>query len=77
MKTITTFALIAAVSLVLPAASNAEQTKEVKKTHKADTDTYWSNWPHQPERQGGRAYSKRTRIEYGGPVERNFESGRR
>ncbi|MCA0871872.1 hypothetical protein LCL97_13620 [Seohaeicola saemankumensis] len=35
-----------------------------------------SNWPAAPDRQGGREYTKFTRPELGGPVERNFESGR-
>jgi hypothetical protein len=56
-------------------------TKEQAQTQKAsqskkDTHPRWSNWPNLPERQGGRSYSKLVRPEFGGPVERNFESGR-
>ncbi len=78
MKRLTSVLVIAAMTL--PAIAVAEgETQNQAKTEKnvPDNDPRWSNWPHQPETQAGRSYSKLVRIEYGGPVERNFESGRR
>ncbi len=69
--------------LVLPQLATATGTadpkdqKAEKEAHVPDTDPRWSNWPHLPDGQAGRSYQKLVRPEYGGPVERNFESGRR
>ncbi len=83
MNRLKEISILAAIVIAVPLAASAgndtdKKTKDqVTSDHKLDNDPKWSNWPHLPERQGGSAYSKRTRIEYGGPVERNFESGRR
>ncbi|SLN25261.1 hypothetical protein TRL7639_00858 [Falsiruegeria litorea R37] len=72
--------ILAIAALTLPAVAVAEGDAQTStKAHKSvpDNDPRWSNWPHAPETQAGRSYSKLVRIEYGGPVERNFESGRR
>ena len=69
--------------LTLPQIVTADGTTEPKEkkaeksTQVPDTDPLWSNWPHLPDGQAGRSYRKLVRPEYGGPVERNFESGRR
>ncbi|MBT3143169.1 hypothetical protein DS909_02975 [Phaeobacter gallaeciensis] len=69
--------------LILPqvAAATGKVDSKDQKIEKGaqvpDTDPRWSNWPHLPDGQAGRSYRKLVRPEYGGPVERNFESGRR
>lgn len=54
---------------------SADQTPKPRAEQPAQ-NRWVSNWPANPERQGGREYTKFTRPELGGPVERNFESGR-
>lgn len=71
---------LALATLLTPtlALATTGETKIPKPTAHQDAaqaDQY-SNWPDKPERQGGREYTKFTRPEVGGPVERNFESGR-
>ncbi|WP_164658344.1 hypothetical protein [Tropicibacter sp. Alg240-R139] len=78
MKRLTPILVIAAMNLPTFAVANGEpQTQTKGEKIVPDDDPRWSNWPHNPESQAGRSYSKLVRLEYGGPVERNFESGRR
>jgi len=79
MKHLTSILIIAALSLPTLAVAKSDKHSTKDKAHSSvpDNDPRWSNWPHAPETQAGRSYSKLVRIEYGGPVERNFESGRR
>ncbi|MBE1283651.1 MAG: hypothetical protein GJ676_10105 [Rhodobacteraceae bacterium] len=72
----TTFVSFAGATLALADTAKTETKQVEQKKQQLHKDSNVSNWPHAPERQGGRSYSRIVPIEYGGPVERNFESGR-